>query len=226
MLDLLLPKTGPAPAADAGEPGSPPLDPAAGRGHLDPRKAAPAPAPGQARRPLGGRRHGRPHHAHGGGLLERRAGGDGDQLQGHAGRALPQGGEAPAAEGPRGAGGARAGGGAEPGGPRQGRAAVDREGRAVRDHLHRRDRQDRGQGRSLPRAGRLARGGAAGPAAGGRGLHGDDQARPGQDRPHPVHRLGRLSHGQALRPHPGAAGAVPDPGRAGRARGRRSSCAS
>ena len=50
---------------------------------------------------------------------------------------------------------------------------------------------------SLPRAGRLARGGAAGPAAGGRGLHSDDQARPGQDRPHPVHRLGRLSHGRS-----------------------------
>ena len=32
MLDLLLPKTGPAPAADAGEPGSPPPDPAAGEG--------------------------------------------------------------------------------------------------------------------------------------------------------------------------------------------------
>jgi ATP-dependent HslUV protease ATP-binding subunit HslU len=32
MLDLLLPKTGPAPAADAGEPGSPPPDPAGGEG--------------------------------------------------------------------------------------------------------------------------------------------------------------------------------------------------
>jgi ATP-dependent HslUV protease ATP-binding subunit HslU len=32
MLDLLLPKTGPAPAADAGEPGSPPPLPAAGEG--------------------------------------------------------------------------------------------------------------------------------------------------------------------------------------------------
>ena len=40
-------------------------------------------------------------------------------------------------------------------------------------------------------------------------------------RPHPVHRLGRLPPQQAERPDPGAAGALPDPRRAGLAVGRR-----
>ena len=41
-----------------------------------------------------------------------------------------------------------------------------------------------------------------------------DQARPGEDRPHPVHRLGRLPRRQALRPAAGAAGPPADPRRA------------
>ena len=41
------------------------------------------------------------------------------------------------------------------------------------------------------------------------------QVRDGQDRPHPVHRLGRVPPQQAERPDPRAAGALSDPRRAG-----------
>ena len=54
---------------------------------------------------------------------------------------------------------------------------------------------------------------AARPAAAGRRLHRQHQVRPGEDRPHPVHRLGRVPPGQAARPDPGNAGPLPDPRR-------------
>ena len=68
----------------------------------------------------------------------------------------------------------------------------------------------------VSREGRAARSAAA-----DRGHDGRDQVRRGQDRPHPVHRLGRLPPGQALRPAARAAGAVADPGRTEGARPRR-----
>ena len=61
---------------------------------------------------------------------------------------------------------------------------------------------------------RVAPGRAARPAAAGRGHHGLDALRHGEDRPHPVHRLGRVPPGQALGPDSGAAGPLPDPRRA------------
>ena len=48
-----------------------------------------------------------------------------------------------------------------------------------------------------------------------------DQARPGEDRPHPVHRLGRVPHRQAVRPAARAAGPAADPRRAEAADARR-----
>ena len=92
--------------------------------------------------------------------------------------------------------------------------------RAERHRLPRRDRQDRappGRGR---RRRRLARRRAARPAAAGRGQHGQHQVRHGADRPHPVHRVRRLPHVEAVRPDPGAAGPLADPGRTRRAQGR------
>ena len=99
----------------------------------------------------------------GGGLLKRGSGGAGDQLQGHARRAFPQGHEAAAAEGAGGHGRPVPGRGPAARGCRPDRQAGDREGRAGRDHLYRRNRQDRGQG-SRPRPGRVARRRAAGSA--------------------------------------------------------------
>ena len=61
---------------------------------------------------------------------------------------------------------------------------------------------------------RVARGRAARPAAADRGHDGRHQARPGQDRPHPVHRLGRVPHRQALGPAARTAGPPADPRRA------------
>ena len=58
------------------------------------------------------------------------------------------------------------------------------------------------------------RGRAARPAAADRGHLGRDQARHGQDRPHPVHRVGRLPHRQAVGPAARASGPPADPGRA------------
>jgi ATP-dependent HslUV protease ATP-binding subunit HslU len=63
-------------------------------------------------------------------------------------------------------------------------------------------------------------------AAAGRGLHGQHQVRHGQNRPRAVHRLGRLSHVEALRPDPRAAGPPADPRRARTAAWCRISCAS
>ena len=62
-------------------------------------------------------------------------------------------------------------------------------GRAERHRLPRRDRQDLRRATGRMRRRRQPRGRAARPAAADRGHHGRDQARPGQDRPHPVHRL-------------------------------------
>ena len=102
--------------------------------------------------------------------------------------------------------------------------AVNREaidgGRAERHRLHRRDRQ--GRARAETRGADVSpRGRAARPAAADRGHHGLDQVRAGEDRPHPLHRLGRLPHRQALGPAARAAGPAADPGRApGADRGR------
>ena len=89
----------------------------------------------------------------------------------------------------------------------------DRRGREQRHRVPRRDRQDL-RPRRPQRRRRLARGRAARSAAADRGHHGLDQARPGEDRPHPVHRLGRLPHRQAVRPAARAAGPAADPRRA------------
>ena len=50
------------------------------------------------------------------------------------------------------------------------------------------------------------------------GTHRQHQVRLGEDRPHPVHRLGCVPPGQAARPDAGTAGPLPDPRRAGRCR--------
>ena len=68
---------------------------------------------------------------------------------------------------------------------------------------------------------RLARGRAARPAAADRGHHGLDQARRGQDRPHPVHRVRRVPHRKAVGPAAGTAGPPADPRRAAAADPRR-----
>ena len=52
---------------------------------------------------------------------------------------------------------------------------------------------------------------SAGPAAHRGGLYGQHQIRAGEDRPHSVHCIRRLSHHQTVRPHPGTAGSVSDP---------------
>ncbi len=64
------------------------------------------------------------------------------------------------------------------------------------------------------RARRLAGRGAARHPADRRGLDGDDQVRPGPDRPHAVHRGRGVPRRQAQRPHPRASGRFPDPRRA------------
>jgi ATP-dependent HslUV protease ATP-binding subunit HslU len=56
---------------------------------------------------------------------------------------------------------------------------------------------------------------AAGPAALDRGHHGRHQARDRAQRPHPVHRIGRLPSRQAVGPAARAPGPASDPGRAG-----------
>ena len=72
-------------------------------------------------------------------------------------------------------------------------------GRTERHRLPRRDRQDlRARGPRHRR--RLARGRAARSLAADRRHHRRHQARAGEDRPHPVHRLRRLPHFQAVRP--------------------------
>jgi ATP-dependent HslUV protease ATP-binding subunit HslU len=62
---------------------------------------------------------------------------------------------------------------------------------------------------------------AARPSAADRRHHGLDQARAGEDRPHPLHRLRRLPHRQALGPAARVAGPPADPRRAQRAHARR-----
>ena len=75
--------------------------------------------------------------------------------------------------------------------------------------LPRRDRQDRGQRRAR-RFGQ-PRGRPARPVAADRRHDGRDQIRAAQDRPHPVHRLGRVPHRQARRPAARASGPPADP---------------
>ena len=72
--------------------------------------------------------------------------------------------------------------------------------------LPRRDRQDRGQRRAR-RVGQPRRRPAR-PAAADRGDDGRDQIWADQDRPHPVHRLGRVPRRQAVGPAPRASGAA------------------
>ena len=83
--------------------------------------------------------------------------------------------------------------------------------RGGRHRLHRRDRQGRG-----PLAGRrprrLPRGRAARHPAHRGGLHGQHQVRPGQDRPHALHRGRRLPRRQGDGPDPRAAGPLPRAG--------------
>ena len=99
-------------------------------------------------------------------------------------------------------------------------AGIDPRGRAERHRVPRRDRQDlRARGPHDRR--RVARGRAARSAAADRRHHRQHQARSGEDRPHPVHRLRRLPHFQALRPAAGIAGPAADPRRIGRADARR-----
>ncbi len=85
-------------------------------------------------------------------------------------------------------------------------------GRAERHRLPRRDRQDL-RARRPRRRRRLARRRAARSAAADRRHHRRHQARAGEDRPHPVHRLRRLPHFQAVRPAAGTAGPAADPRR-------------
>ena len=66
----------------------------------------------------------------------------------------------------------------------------------------------------------LARGRAARSAAADRGHHGLDQARGGEDRPYPVHSLGRVSYLQAVRSASRAAGPAADQGGASPAHAR------
>ncbi len=75
-----------------------------------------------------------------------------------------------------------------------------RVGRERRHRLPRRDRQDRARATATIGRQRLARRRAARPAAAGRGHDGRHQVRAGEDRPHPVHRVGRLPRRQAVGP--------------------------
>ena len=104
--------------------------------------------------------------------------------------------------------------------PGAARAGGDPGGREQRHRVPRRDRQDH-RARRPRRRRRVARGRAARPAAADRGHHGLDQARRGEDRPHPVHRLGRVPHLEAVRPAARTAGPAADPRRAQRADPRR-----
>jgi ATP-dependent HslUV protease ATP-binding subunit HslU len=72
------------------------------------------------------------------------------------------------------------------------------------------------RGADVSREGRAAR-----PPAADRRHDGFHEVRPGEDRPHPLHRLGRLPHRQALGPPPRTSGPAADPRGASRAdRGR------
>ena len=95
----------------------------------------------------------------------------------------------------------------------------------LRHRLPRRAGQDRRPGGG-PRPRGQPRGRPARPPADRRGDDRPHPLRPGQDRPHPVHRGRGLQRGQAVRPHPRAAGPLPDPGRAAVARSRTTSSAS
>ena len=88
----------------------------------------------------------------------------------------------------------------------------DRARREPRHRLHRRDRQGRRRRARLFRPEPRRR--AARPAAADRGHDGLDQIRAGQDRPHPLHRLGRVPCQQALGPAARAAGPPAHPRRA------------
>src|SRR5205085_1676911 len=94
-------------------------------------------------------------------------------------------------------------------------------GRAERHRVPGRDRQDHGPRRAC-RWRRVARGRAARPAAADRRHHGFDQARVGQDRPHPVHRIGCVPCVEAVGPAARAARPIADPRRIEAALARRS----
>ena len=97
--------------------------------------------------------------------------------------------------------------------PRAAGAGGDPRGRAERHRVPRRDRQDHRRARAAW-APTFARGRAARPAAADRGHHRLHQARRGEDRPRPVHRVGRVSCVEAVRPAARAAGPAADPRRA------------
>ena len=99
-------------------------------------------------------------------------------------------------------------------GQRSAGAGSDQCGREQRHRVPRRDRQDL-RARRPQRRRRLARRRAARPVAADRRHHGLDQARRGQNRPHPVHRLRRISYRQAVGSVAGIAGPAADPRRTG-----------
>ena len=103
---------------------------------------------------------------------------------------------------------------------RHDRAGGDQERREQRHRVSRRDRQDLRALRAHRRRCQPRRRAARPPAA-DRGHHGRHQVRAGQDRPHPVHRLRRLPHRQAVGPAARAAGPAADPRRAAPADARR-----
>ena len=145
----------------------------------DPREAPAPPPRGEAGRAFRRDRDDRgPERADGRDLLLRRDGGYGAQRQGHAGKHLPAEEEKAAGEGSRGAGDPGRGGGAAARGHGKGEQDGHRAGRAVGDRVPRRDRQDR-RGRRDARPGRLAGGGAEGPAADRRGIQREHPLRDG-----------------------------------------------
>ena len=103
---------------------------------------------------------------------------------------------------------------------RSDRPGGHQERREQRHRVPRRDRQDLRAIRACRRR-RLARGRAARSPAADRRHHGRHEIRTGEDRPYPVHRLGRVPHRQAVGPAARIAGPAADPRRATRAHPRR-----
>ena len=99
-------------------------------------------------------------------------------------------------------------------------AEADQGGGEQRHRVPRRDRQDH-RARWPRRRRRVARGRAARSVAADRGHHRLDQARPGEDRPHPVHRVRRVPHVEAVGPAARAARPPADPRRTEGAHPRR-----
>ena len=84
---------------------------------------------------------------------------------------------------------------------------VEQNGLVFLDEIDKGDAPRRGKRRGCIQGRRAAR-----PAAAGGRLHGDDPLRHGENGPHPVHRLRRVSFFQTIRPDPRTAGQVADSG--------------